>query len=100
MICCALSVLPWLTAGSLGCVCAGLGNFTVMANAVVASWAACIKELQRLVDAPSVAQSDGNAVLKLVEQLDNQPPLPHAACKRLVQDLQVNRAGMDAEHNA
>ena len=65
---------------------------TVMANAVVASWTACIKELQRLTD--RVGDADAAAVAGLRQRLENiqqQPPLPNAVWKKLVQDVQVMR---------
>ena len=71
-----------------------------MANAAVASWTACVKELQELAAAPSVAQRDGDAVLQRVEKLQDQPPLPHAAWKRLAQDVQVRQADNCRRGNA
>jgi hypothetical protein len=66
-----------------------------MSNATVASWTACIKELQRLVNTAAAGAADddlrkaGIAMGRNLEKLTRQPPLPHAAWKRLVQDVQV-----------
>lgn len=61
-----------------------------MANAAVASWTACIKELQKLVDnsttAPDAAQFTER--MTQLEQLSCSP-LPPAAWKTLVDKLQV-----------
>lgn len=75
-----------------------------MANAVVASWTACVKELQRLVEAAAAAGpcrvyegqpywADLKPYQRCVDKLDTQSPLPHAAWKRLVQEVQVSWAG-------
>jgi hypothetical protein len=67
-----------------------------MANPVVASWTACIKELQDAVNTDwqgvSVAETADalRAVVLRVKRLREQPPLPHAAWKRLVHDVQVS----------
>lgn len=66
-----------------------------MANAVVASWKECIKELQMAVDTdwqdviPADAADALGAFVQRVQMLKQQLPLPHAAWKRLVQDVQV-----------
>jgi hypothetical protein len=76
-----------------------------MANAVVASWKACIKELQDAVntdwqDLYEVEAGILRAFVERVRQLEQQPPLPHAAWKRLVQDVQVcdRRGHVTATH--
>jgi hypothetical protein len=64
-----------------------------MANAVVASWTACINELQQLIDdTADAAEADAIqlCLLQRINKLKKQPSLPHAAWKRLVQDMQVN----------
>jgi hypothetical protein len=71
-----------------------LSHGTEMANAVVASWTACISALQHLLvqvsHTTSAALSGATqSVVQLVEKLGRQPPLPHAAWKRLAQDVQV-----------
>jgi hypothetical protein len=49
-----------------------------MANAVVAAWKACIKELQRLAStAGGVEQDDCEAFLERVEKLEDQAMPPH-----------------------
>lgn len=70
-------------------------NQPVMSKAVVASWMACIKELQKLVTASAADAGATEAFRQRLQQLDGQPPLPHAAWKKLVQDVQVE-PGMDA----
>lgn len=64
--------------------------YSVMANAVVAEWTACIKELQQIVDAAAAAQLDGGTLAQHLEKLEEHASMPHAAWKRLVQDVQVN----------
>jgi hypothetical protein len=63
-----------------------------MANAVVASWTACIKELQRMIDTAGEA-GDSAALVKVfrlrMEAITQQPPLPNAVWKKLVHDVQV-----------
>ena len=61
-----------------------------MANAVVAEWTACIKELQQIVDAAAAAQLDGETLAQHLEKLEEHASMPHAAWKRLVQNVQVN----------
>jgi hypothetical protein len=71
-----------------------------MAKAAVSAWTACIKDLQQLVDsAPGVPGNTytlpdqdcplQNKIARCVKKLHQQPPLPHAAWKKLVQDVQV-----------
>jgi hypothetical protein len=66
-----------------------------MANAVVASWKECIKELHLAVstDWQDVGHAEAADALsefvQRVQVLKQQLPLPHAAWKRLVQDVQV-----------
>jgi hypothetical protein len=68
---------------------------TVMANAAVSLWTACIKDLQTSTHAAgAVPASTVKALVKSLNKLEQQPPLPHAAWKKLVQDVQVNCAGM------
>jgi hypothetical protein len=61
-----------------------------MANAAVAAWTACIRDLQKLVDgstpAPNTAQ-----VVERVNKLagDLETPLPNAAWKKTVHEIQV-----------
>lgn len=63
-----------------------------MANAAVAAWTACIRDLQKLVDGslpvPNTAQ-----VVERVNKLAGDPetPLPNAAWKKLVHEIQVCR---------
>jgi hypothetical protein len=62
-----------------------------MSKACIAAWTACIKELQGLANTAVADQPDAVfQAMQHVEQLDQQQPLPHAAWKRLVQDVQVN----------
>jgi hypothetical protein len=69
-----------------------------MANAVVAFWTACIKELQRLADKTGDADAASssaavNAVRQhLADHFIQQPILPNAVWKKLVQDVQVTCA--------
>jgi hypothetical protein len=64
-----------------------------MANAAVAGWTACIKELQQQLGATGPVRADDfSAFSKRVTALEQQLPLPHAAWKRLVQDVQVKHA--------
>jgi hypothetical protein len=68
-----------------------------MANAAVSLWMACIKDLQNLVIAAGAAPASAvKAMLKCLNKLEHQPPLPHAAWKKLVQDVQVNCADVGA----
>jgi hypothetical protein len=73
-----------------------------MAKAVVAAWAACVKDLQQLIaaapastpapGAPGIATPPSNEsfrFMQCVRKLHDQPPLPHAAWKKLAQDVQV-----------
>jgi hypothetical protein len=69
-----------------------------MANSVVASWTVCIKELQRLMDAADATDppaAEVEAFTKRIDKLQKQPPMPHAAWKKLVQDAKVMHAGAD-----
>jgi hypothetical protein len=67
----------------------------VMANAAVASWTACVKELQQLMSSTPAAQSRFSvACTQRLQQLSQQPPLPHAAWKKLAQDVQVKCAAV------
>ncbi len=59
-----------------------------MANAAVASWTACIKELQQLLDAPSTAYDAADRAMDKIK-LSSDAPMPHAAFKKLVHDVQV-----------
>jgi hypothetical protein len=67
-----------------------------MANAVVTSWTARIKELQQLLDTADVPNSDFAVFMLRMTRLGEQPPLSHAIWKKLVQNVQVNCAGMGA----
>jgi hypothetical protein len=75
-----------------------------MAKALVAAWAACVKDLQvqlqqqvAAISASPTAptgiithvSSDFSSLLGRFTKLKEQPPLPHAAWKKLVQDVQV-----------
>jgi hypothetical protein len=61
-----------------------------MASAVVASWSACIKDLQQLIDrAAEPPAGEGAALTRRIQNLFLPPPLPNAAWKKLVQDVQV-----------
>jgi hypothetical protein len=63
-----------------------------MANAVVASWTACIKGLQQLTNRASDTDASAaavDAIRQRMETLNQQPPLPNAIWKKLVQDVQV-----------
>jgi hypothetical protein len=74
-----------------------------MAKAVVSAWTACVKDLQQLVAAASAstpalgtpdspttrASSELSSFMQRVKKLNKQPPLSHAAWKKLVQDVQV-----------
>jgi hypothetical protein len=59
-----------------------------MANAAAASWAACIKELQKLVDDPSTSPDTAQRAVDKLDQ-DIAAPLPNAAWKKLVRDVKV-----------
>jgi hypothetical protein len=67
-----------------------------MANAVVAAWTACIKELQQVVEATgAVTPAHTVAIHGLVQRLhklEAQQPLPHTAWKKLAQEVQVKAA--------
>jgi hypothetical protein len=64
-----------------------------MAKTCITCWTACLKELQRLADAAVIAQTEVRALGVALEELSQQPqPLPHAAWKKLVQDVQVTCA--------
>ena len=65
-------------------------NQTVMAKATVAAWAACIKELQQQLDTAGAVRADAvPAFCQRLEKLNEQPTLPRAVWKKLVQDVQV-----------
>jgi hypothetical protein len=61
-----------------------------MANAAVAAWKACIKEMQGYV-ANTAAAPDMPHVVQSFDKLagDADAPLPNAAWKKLVHDAQV-----------
>jgi hypothetical protein len=70
-----------------------------MANAVVAHWKALVKEVQLVInfewqDVPAADVAE--AVRHFVKSMGGHPPrgapLPHAAWKKLVQDVQVCEA--------
>jgi hypothetical protein len=73
-----------------------------MANAAVSLWTACIRDLENpalaagAVPASAVPVSAVKAMLKCLNKLRKQPPLPHAAWKKLVQDVQVKHADLGA----
>jgi hypothetical protein len=68
-----------------------------MANAAASLWTTCIKDLQTpAFAAGAVPASAVKALAKSLSKLEQQPPLPHAAWKKLVQDVQVKCADMDA----
>jgi hypothetical protein len=58
-----------------------------MANAAVAAWKACIKELQGYVDDPLTAPAM-SCVAAFIDKLAGEPeaPMPNAAWKKLVHD--------------
>jgi hypothetical protein len=69
-----------------------------MSNAVVAAWTACIKDLEQHLGAAasappgapsSIHETRKQELIDSVLRLQKQPPLPHAAWKRLVQDVKV-----------
>lgn len=59
-----------------------------MANAAVASWTACIKELQKLVVDPSTSHDTADLAVGKLDK-DKEIPLPNAAWKKLVRDVKV-----------
>jgi hypothetical protein len=64
-------------------------------SSTVSLWAACIKDLQdQTFVEDDVPPSAVKALLQASSKLEQQPPLPSAAWKKLVQDVQVNCAGM------
>jgi hypothetical protein len=66
-----------------------------MANSVVASWTACIKELQQLIDRAGEADASvavAHAFHKRFDTLNQQPALPNAVWKNPVQDVKVTYA--------
>lgn len=74
----------------VGCNLCRPDNRTAMATTAVAAWTACIKEMQQLLNTEGALQRDAYTALVIsVAGLQKQPPLPHAAWKRLVQDVQV-----------
>ena len=66
-----------------------------MANAVVASWTACVRELQQMLDTADFAEADVSKLFQHADKLGDQLSLPHAAWKKLVHDVQVTHAGTD-----
>lgn len=66
-----------------------------MANAVVASWTACVRELQQMLDTADFAEADVSKLFQRANKLGDQLSLPHAAWKKLVHDVQVTHAGTD-----
>lgn len=71
-----------------------------MASATVVAWTACIQEVQQLVDLATEQQvlvGSGMECFQRVTELVQQSPLPHAALKKLVQDIKVTFAGH--QHN-
>jgi hypothetical protein len=71
-----------------------------MAKAAAAAWAACLKDLQQQVAAASAskpapgriishASTEFRSSMQCIRKLKDQPPLPHAAWKKLAQDVQV-----------
>jgi hypothetical protein len=66
-----------------------------MANAVVASWTACVRELQQMLDTADAAEADVSKLFQRADKLGDQLSLPHAAWKKLVHDVQVTHAGTD-----
>lgn len=72
---------------------AGLNSsHIIMANSVLASWTACVKDLQQMFNASSGREREeaGLKFVQRLDKLDGQPPLPHAAWKRLAQKVQVS----------
>lgn len=66
-----------------------------MASATVVAWTACIQEVQQRVDLATEQQvlvGSGMECLQRVTELVEQSPLPHAALKKLVQDVKVTFA--------
>jgi hypothetical protein len=53
-----------------------------MANAAVASWTACIKELQQLIANPGASPDAAQLAVDKLDK-DKQSPLPNAAWKKL-----------------
>jgi hypothetical protein len=70
-----------------------------MSNAGVATWTAVIKELQQLLNASDEASTTAaiNALYARLNSLVADQQLPHAALKKLVQDVQVSW-GMHGPH--
>jgi hypothetical protein len=72
-----------------------------MAKSVVAAWSACVKDLQQLVATASASTPAAGAPTNTcasneiisfkqsMNKLEEQPPLPHAAWKKLAQEVQV-----------
>lgn len=59
-------------------------------NMVVATWTGLITALQQQVDAADAADSASRAAVTAgLNSITYAPPLPHAAWKTLVQDVQV-----------
>jgi hypothetical protein len=64
-----------------------------MSKVPITAWTVCIKQLQRLADATDVSETKVQTFSDALEVLGQQPnPLPHAAWKKLVQDVQVTCA--------
>lgn len=61
-----------------------------MANAAVAAWTACIKDLQKLVGGSCPVPTTAQVVERMTEMAgDPNTPLPNAAWKELVHEIQV-----------
>jgi hypothetical protein len=63
-----------------------------MSNAGVSAWTAIIKKLQQLIDAsdPASTVAATKALNASLNSLETDQQLPHAALKKLVQDVQVS----------
>ena len=59
-----------------------------MANAAVASWSACIKELQQLAAGSATSPDAAQLAVDRLDK-DKQSPLPSAAWKKLVRNVKV-----------
>ncbi len=75
-----------------------------MANAAVTAWTACLRDLQQLThDTFTAAGSTPEArkaFAQCVAKLKQQPALPNAAWKRLVQDEKVMCADRQTDRHA
>jgi hypothetical protein len=76
-------------------VCRCDNQCIAMANAVVASWTACVRELEQLLDTADAAEADVSKLFQRADKLGEQLSLPHAAWKKLVHDVQVTHASID-----